>query len=200
MRGGGGEPAHSSCLSVYYNLLQCAGAGGKIATLALHSSSLRRILRDSTLDREVMISERAKVATRGADAIRHLSTPGPAVRAGAAERRSGATTKERVFAVDWLQMQIRALTRRRTPLRMGELIETINPIIRGWGNYYCRSQVRKRFHQLDGWIVRRLWSHRARRWRNTGWKEYPTKRLLGEFKLVNLVSLIPSLRISRSHS
>ncbi len=94
----------------------------------------------------------------------------------------------------------KGLTRRRTPLRMGELIETINPIIRGWGNYYCRSQVRKRFHQLDGWIVRRLWSHRAKRWRNTGWKEYPTKRLLGEFKLVNLVSLIPSLRISRSHS
>ena len=83
---------------------------------------------------------------------------------------------------------------------MGELIETINPIIRGWGNYYCRSHVRKRFHQLDGWIVRRLWSHRAKRWRNTGWKEYPTKRLKEEFKLVNLVSLIPSLRISRNHS
>jgi transposase len=64
----------------------------------------------------------------------------------------------------------------------------------------CRSQVRKRFHQLDGWIVRRLWSHRAKRWRNSCWKNYPTKRLLGEFKLVNLVSLIPSLRISRSHS
>jgi len=29
---------------------------------------------------------------------------------------------------------------------------------------------------------------------------YPTKRLLGEFKLVNLVSLIPSLRISLNHS
>src|SRR5215471_11542825 len=26
----------------------------------------------------------------------------------------------------------------------GEVIETINPIIRGWGNYYCRSHVRKR--------------------------------------------------------
>lgn len=103
-------------------------------------------------------------------------------------------------SLDRFKDQIRALTQRRIPLRMGELIETINPIIRGWGNYYCRSQVRKRFHQLDGWIVRRLWSHRAKRWRNTGWKEYPTKRLLGEFKLVNLVSLIPSLRIARSHS
>jgi hypothetical protein len=67
---------------------------------------------------------------------------------------------------------------------MGELIKMINPIIRGWGNYYCRSHVRKRFAQLDRWIVRRLWSHRAKRWRNTGWKEHPTKRLRTEFKLV----------------
>lgn len=103
-------------------------------------------------------------------------------------------------SLDRFKDQIRALTQRKTPLRMGELIKTINPIIRGWGNYYCRSQVRKRFHQLDGWIVRRLWSHRAKRWRNNRWKDYPTKRLLGEFKLVNLVSLIPSLRITLNHS
>jgi RNA-directed DNA polymerase len=103
-------------------------------------------------------------------------------------------------SLDRFKDQIRALTKRHIPLRLGELIKAINPIIRGWGNYYCRSQVRKRFHQLDGWIVRRLWSHRAKRWRNNCWKDYPTKRLLGEFKLVNLVSLIPSLRISRNHS
>lgn len=103
-------------------------------------------------------------------------------------------------SLDRFKDQIRALTQRKIPLRMGALIATINPIIRGWGNYYCRSQVRKRFHQLDGWIVRRLWSHRAKRWRNTGWKDYPIKRLREEFKLVCLVSLIPSLQISRRHS
>ena len=85
-------------------------------------------------------------------------------------------------------------------MRLGEVIETINPIIRGWGNYYCRSHVRKRFHQLDGWIIRRLWSHRAKRWRNAAWKEYPTKRLRTEFKLVSLVSLIPSLQIAKALS
>jgi RNA-directed DNA polymerase len=87
-------------------------------------------------------------------------------------------------SVDRFKDQIRALTMRRIPLRLGELIETINPIIRGWGNYYCRSHVRKRFHQLDGWIIRRLWTHRAKRWRNAAWKEYPTTRLRTEFKLV----------------
>jgi RNA-directed DNA polymerase len=45
-------------------------------------------------------------------------------------------------SVDRFKDQIRALTMRRIPLRLGELIETINPIIRGWGNYYCRSHVR----------------------------------------------------------
>jgi CRISPR/Cas system CMR-associated protein Cmr1 (group 7 of RAMP superfamily) len=59
-------------------------------------------------------------------------------------------------SVDRFKDQIRTWTKRRTPLRMGELINTINPIIRGSGNYYCRSHVRKRFSQLDRWIIRRL--------------------------------------------
>jgi len=103
-------------------------------------------------------------------------------------------------SVNRFKDQIRTSTQRRLPLRLGELIDEINPIIRGWGNYYCRSQVRKRFHQLDGWIVRRLWSHRTKRWRNAAWREYPTKRLRAEFKLVSLVSLIPSLQTARARS
>jgi group II intron reverse transcriptase/maturase len=103
-------------------------------------------------------------------------------------------------SVDRFKDQIRHLTKRHVPLRMDELINTINPIIRGWGNYYCRSHVRRRFNQLDRWIVRRLWSHRNKRWRNTGWKEYSTKRLRTEFKLVSLVALIPSLQIAHAHS
>jgi group II intron reverse transcriptase/maturase len=97
-------------------------------------------------------------------------------------------------SVDRFKDQIRALTRRKIPLRLGELIKKINPIIRGWGNYYCRSHVKRRFHQLDGWIIYRLWSHCAKRWRNAMWKVYPVKRLRDEFKLVSLVSLIPSLQ------
>jgi hypothetical protein len=41
-------------------------------------------------------------------------------------------------SVDRFKDQIRALTKRRIPLRLGELIKAINPIIRGWGHYYCR--------------------------------------------------------------
>jgi RNA-directed DNA polymerase len=94
--------------------------------------------------------------------------------------------------------QLRQRTRRKAPVCMKELIEDINPVIRGWGNYYCKAHVRKLFHRLDGWIVRRIWSHRRKRWRNTGWKELPETILYGEMGLVNLISLIPSITPARS--
>jgi len=36
----------------------------------------------------------------------------------------------------------------------------------GGAKYYKRAHVRKLFHRLDGWIRRRIWSHRYKHWRN----------------------------------
>jgi RNA-directed DNA polymerase len=94
--------------------------------------------------------------------------------------------------------QVRALTKRRVPLKTKELIEQLNPVIRGWGHHYKRAHVRGLFHQLDGWIVRRIRSHRFKRWRNGGWRHLPETKLYSEHGLVNLVRLIPSLA-SRIH-
>jgi RNA-directed DNA polymerase len=52
--------------------------------------------------------------------------------------------------------QVRALTRRRVPLKTKELIEGLNPILRGWGNYYKKARIRKLFNRLNRWIVRRI--------------------------------------------
>lgn len=90
--------------------------------------------------------------------------------------------------------EIRNRTKRRLPLTMKELIDNINPVIRGWGNYFRRAHIRKLFNKLDRWILRRLWNHRFKKWRNCGWKEYPTKELYGKYKLVNLVGLITSIQ------
>jgi group II intron reverse transcriptase/maturase len=89
--------------------------------------------------------------------------------------------------------QIRKRTRRKAPVKTQELIGELNPVIRGWGNYYCKAHVRKLFNRLDRWIMRRIWSHRYKRWRNTGWKILPEARVYGEMGLVNLVSLIPTI-------
>jgi len=89
--------------------------------------------------------------------------------------------------------RVRALTRRCAPATTEELIKELNPTLRGWGEYYKRAHIRTLFHKLDGWVVRRIWSHRYRRWRCGGWKQLPSAKLYGEFGLVNLISLIPSI-------
>ena len=106
----------------------------------------------------------------------------------------------RAKSVQHFQDQIRAHTRRKASVSTRSLIEEINPIIRGWGNYYCKAHVRKLFARLDRWIVRRLWSHRYQRWRNGGWRHLPERRLYGEYGLVQLIPLIPSLHLPRSTS
>ena len=96
-------------------------------------------------------------------------------------------------SIQRFQDQIRQRTRRRVPLSTAELIDEINPIIRGWGHYYCRAHIRGLFNRLDRWIVRRIWSHRLKRWRCQGYRILPARRLYGEMGLVNLIHLIPSL-------
>jgi RNA-directed DNA polymerase len=89
--------------------------------------------------------------------------------------------------------QIRRLTRRKAPVTVQELIDQINPVIRGWGNYYRKAHVRRLFNQLDRWISQRIYSVLAKRWRSRMWRKYPTRRLIGEFGLVRLIHLIPGL-------
>jgi len=89
--------------------------------------------------------------------------------------------------------QIRLRTRRKAPVTTPELIAEINPILRGWGLYYCKAHVRGLFNRLSRWVVQRIWSHRHKRWRCCGWKDLPERRLYGELGLVNLLTLIPSL-------
>jgi group II intron reverse transcriptase/maturase len=96
-------------------------------------------------------------------------------------------------SIEHFKDQIRQRTRRKIPKATHELVEELNPVIRGWGNYYCKAHVRKLFNRLDRWIVRRLWSHRCKRWRNTGWKDMPDAKLIRQMGLVRLISLIPSL-------
>ncbi len=88
---------------------------------------------------------------------------------------------------------VRQRTKRKVPLPTKELIEELNPLLRGWGEYYKRAHVRLLFNRLDRWIVHRLWSHRFKHWRNAGWKRLSQKMLYREFGLVNLVGLIPSI-------
>jgi RNA-directed DNA polymerase len=116
----------------------------------------------------------------------------------AAQRKSGVRRGE-LYAyptqtsVDRFKETIRRKTRRRIPRRTAALIRERNPVLRGWGEYDTRAHGRRRFNQLDRWVVRRRWSHHHKRWRCAGWRSFPTRRLRGELGLVSLISLLPAL-------
>jgi RNA-directed DNA polymerase len=122
---------------------------------------------------------------------RGLQLPAAKIRSGAKSGDLYAYPTQK--SVDRFKDSIRRKTRRRIPLSSGGLIREINPVIRGWGEYYKRAHVRQLFNRLDRCVVRRLWSHRHKRWRCAGWKTLPTPRLRGELGLASLVALIPSL-------
>ena len=122
---------------------------------------------------------------------RSLRLPASKIRSGVKHGDMYAYPRQK--SIEHFKDQIRQLTRRKAPVPTEVLIQQINPVIRGWGLYFCRAHVRKLFNRLDRWIIRRLWSQRYKRWRCCGWKTLPETKLYGELELVNLVRLIPSL-------
>ena len=122
---------------------------------------------------------------------RKLTLPESKIRSQARQGALYAYPKEK--SIRRFMDRVRQRTKRKIPLKTKELIVELNPLLRGWGEYYKRAHVRLLFHRLDGWIVRRIWSHRYKRWRNVGWKRLPAKTLYREHGLVNLLRLIPSL-------
>ena len=96
--------------------------------------------------------------------------------------------------------QVRQRTKRTVPLKTKELVAELNPLLRGWGEYYKRAHIRRLFHRLDVWIIHRIWSHRYQHWRTAGWKRLPQRVLYNEHGLVNLVELIPSLASRKPES
>jgi group II intron reverse transcriptase/maturase len=122
---------------------------------------------------------------------RQLSLPVNRICSGARSGELYAFPREK--SVQRFMDQLRQRTQRCVPLNTEELIDSINPVLRGWGNYFKRAHVRKLFNRLGRWIVRRIWSHRLKRWRCAGWKVLPAAKLYGQLGLVNLVGLIPSI-------
>ena len=127
-----------------------------------------------------------------------MRLPTSKIKTGA--RRGALYAYPRQKSVDHFKDQIRRHTRRKAPVSTRELVQRVNPVVRGWGHYYKRARVRKLFHRLDGWVVRRIWSHRCRKWRCCGWKTLPRSKLYGEYGLVNLVAMIPSIATQKTAS
>jgi len=110
--------------------------------------------------------------SQGFEFLGYKVQQGPGHRWPASKRRSRSTPLNRYAvprekASTRLREQIRKRTRRKAPLTLRERSERLHPVMRGWGTFYRKAAVRRRFHRLDGWLVRRLYARVAKRWRNT---------------------------------
>ena len=54
------------------------------------------------------------------------------------------------------------------------------------------------FARLDRWIIRRIHAHRYKRWRCRGYRTLPERKLYGEYGLVRLIALIPSISLPQA--
>jgi RNA-directed DNA polymerase len=97
-------------------------------------------------------------------------------------------------SVERFKKKVRRITRRKNGKSLRATLDDLNPVIRGWGNFYRHANVRTQFNKLNNWILRRIWSHQFGRWRNAGWSRLPARRLYRQLGLVNLLMLLPSMQ------
>ena len=63
-----------------------------------------------------------------------------------------------------VRQRVKAITpRSRCHADIREVIADLNPVLRGWGNYFRTGNAAKRFNQIDGYVWRRLQSLRLER-------------------------------------
>lgn len=103
-------------------------------------------------------------------------------------------------AVQAFREKIKNATRRQQPKNVAQVIATVNPLIRGWGNYFKYGNSQSCFERLDGWIRMRLRSFIAKKKWPSGmnWK-YPSDHFL-ELGLVCLTPLLATVSTAQQLS
>lgn len=89
--------------------------------------------------------------------------------------------------------KVRATTRRQQGDRpVKQVIEKLNPILRGWGNYHREGQNMGLFKALDKWVRKRLRSYIYKRFRTLRWpaENKPTAEEFGQMGLLTLEALL----------
>lgn len=106
-------------------------------------------------------------------------------------RLSWRFKKPRVKSVQSFKGKVRHLTRRQQPKKVDQVIASLNPVIRGWGNYFRRGNWKGLAEELDAWIRMRLRSFiRKRVTVRSKYNALFTKAYFQRKGLVSLTSLL----------
>ncbi|MFT7633476.1 MAG: RNA-directed DNA polymerase [Mariniblastus sp.] len=63
------------------------------------------------------------------------------------------------------QQQVKRITRRNSPVNLAKVIADLNPVLRGWGNYFRMANCKSVFRNLAGLIRRRLRAKQLALWK-----------------------------------
>jgi RNA-directed DNA polymerase len=83
--------------------------------------------------------------------------------------------------------KLRGIFRRYASQPIGRVIELINPILRGWVNYFAVGHSSRCFSMVKGWVEKKARRHlmRVRKRRGFGWKRWSSEWLYGTLGLFN---------------
>lgn len=99
---------------------------------------------------------------------------------------NGRWKKPRDKAVKKFKSEVKQRTRRQQPISLGTLIKLLNPIIRGWRNYFEGCTKKRIFKELDEYIADRLRCFKAKNRSNKVlWYSLPKSELAN----MDLISL-----------
>ena len=84
--------------------------------------------------------------------------------------------------------EIRRLTPRNHGKNVKQMVEEINPVIRGWANYFRVANCKVLFQAISHWIKRRLRMKRMKEWKSAKalHKELRRRGYKGEFKYISM--------------
>lgn len=68
--------------------------------------------------------------------------------------------------IDAFKQKVKAITRRTSPVNLAQVIDDLNPVLRGFANYFRMANCKSQFRDLAVWIRRRLRQKQLSNWKN----------------------------------
>jgi len=99
-------------------------------------------------------------------------------------------TRIREKKVCGLKEKVRKMTRRNSPVNLAKVIKDLNPVLRGFANYFKAANCKGVFKELAGWIRRRLRAKQLSLWKKPGRLHRRLRQLgyKGEFSKIKMNS------------
>lgn len=105
----------------------------------------------------------------------------------------------RAKSLERFKDRVRFVTRRNQGRNVDAVLADLNPIIRGYANYFGVAEVTGSFCKLDKWLRMRIRSFRLKRRVRTANHRLPTKKLV-KWGMLSLLQCRPNLRLSYMRS